>query len=98
MAELYMARTCKWGILRVVGGDVWNHSGDVLITPANNRLSGREGLDALIHAKAGAELMAQSYYHSFKLPMLDFIILIPCSVVQTGSLAILIDKKFFFIT
>ena len=45
MAELYMARTCKWGILRVVGGDVWNHSGDVLITPANNRLSGREGLD-----------------------------------------------------
>ena len=56
MAELYMARTCKWGILRVVGGDVWNHSGDALITPANNRLSGREGLDALIHAKAGAEL------------------------------------------
>ena len=56
MAELYMARTCKWGILRVVGGDVWNHSGDVLITPANNRLSGREGLDAQIHAKAGEEL------------------------------------------
>ena len=56
MAELYMARTCKWGILRVVGGDVWNHSGDVLITPANNRLSGREGLDALIHGKAGPEL------------------------------------------
>jgi len=56
MAELYMARTCKWGILRVVGGDVWNHSGDVLITPANNRLSGREGLDAQIHGKAGEEL------------------------------------------
>tara|TARA_B110000305_G_scaffold55808_1_gene61608 strand:+ start:5803 stop:6534 length:732 start_codon:yes stop_codon:yes gene_type:complete len=56
MAELYMARTCKWGILRVVGGDVWNHSGDILITPANNRLSGREGLDALIHGKAGPEL------------------------------------------
>ena len=56
MAELYMARTCKWGILRVVGGEVWNHTGDVLITPANNRLSGREGLDALIHAKAGPEL------------------------------------------
>ena len=56
MAELYMARTCKWGILRVVGGDVWNHTGDVLITPANNRLSGREGLDALVHAKAGPEL------------------------------------------
>ena len=56
MAELYMARTCQWGILRVVGGDVWNHSGDVLITPANNRLSGREGLDAQIHGKAGEEL------------------------------------------
>ena len=56
MAELYMARTCKWGVLRVVGGDVWNYSGDVLITPANNRLSGREGLDAQIHAKSGQEL------------------------------------------
>ncbi len=56
MAELYMARTCKWGTLRVVGGDVWNHSGDVLITPANNRLSGREGLDNMIHQKAGQEL------------------------------------------
>ena len=56
MAELYMARTCKWGVLRVMGGDVWNHAGDVLITPANNRLSGREGLDAMIHQKAGKEL------------------------------------------
>ena len=51
-----MARTCKWGVLRVVGGDVWDHNGDALITPANNRLSGREGLDAQIHAKAGIEL------------------------------------------
>ena len=56
MAELYMARTCKWGTLRVVGGDVWNHEGDVLIAPANNRLSGREGLDNMIHQKAGQEL------------------------------------------
>jgi O-acetyl-ADP-ribose deacetylase (regulator of RNase III) len=56
MPELYMARTCKWGVLRVVGGDLWNHSGDVLITPANNRLSGREGLDGQVHAKAGKEL------------------------------------------
>ena len=51
-----MARTCKWGVLRVVGGEVWDHKGDALITPANNRLSGREGLDAQIHAKAGKEL------------------------------------------
>ena len=56
MAELYMSRTCKWGTLRVVGGDVWNHEGDVLITPANNRLSGREGIDYLVHQKAGEEL------------------------------------------
>ena len=51
-----MARTCKWGVVKVVGGDLWEHEGDVLITPANNRLSGREGLDATVHAKAGEEL------------------------------------------
>jgi len=56
MAELYMARTCRHGILRVVGGEPWHHSGDVLITPANNRLSGREGMDARIHAEAGEEM------------------------------------------
>ena len=56
MAELYMARKCKWGVLRVMGGDVWNHSADALITPANNRLSGREGIDSMIHMKAGKEL------------------------------------------
>ncbi len=56
MAELYMSRTCKWGILKVVGGEVWNYTADALITPANNRLSGREGMDALIHAKAGQDL------------------------------------------
>ena len=43
-----MARTCKWGVVKVVGGDLWDHEGDALITPANNRLSGREGLDAMI--------------------------------------------------
>ena len=51
-----MSRTCKWGILKVVGGDLWDHEGDALVTPANNRLSGREGLDSLVHAKAGEEL------------------------------------------
>lgn len=29
-----------------------------MVTPANNRLSGREGLDAEIHKRAGPELMA----------------------------------------
>ena len=56
MAELYMARTCRHGVLRVVGGEPWHHDGDVLITPANNRLSGREGMDARIHAEAGEEM------------------------------------------
>ncbi|MGB1549228.1 MAG: macro domain-containing protein [Candidatus Poseidoniaceae archaeon] len=56
MPELYMERTCKWGVVRVIGGDLHLQEGDVVITPANNRLSGREGLDAQIHKAAGDEL------------------------------------------
>ena len=56
MVELYMARTCRWGILRVIGGELHLQEGDVLITPANNRLSGREGLDATVHKFAGEKL------------------------------------------
>jgi O-acetyl-ADP-ribose deacetylase (regulator of RNase III) len=56
MAELYMARTCRWGVLRVIGGDLHLQEADAVITPANNRLSGREGIDALIHNAAGEEL------------------------------------------
>ncbi|MAH91169.1 MAG: hypothetical protein CMA11_05315 [Euryarchaeota archaeon] len=56
MVELYMARTCRWGILKVIGGDLHLQEADVVITPANNRLSGREGIDALIHNAAGEEL------------------------------------------
>ena len=44
-----MARTCRYGKLRVVGGDLHKQEADVLVTPANNRLSGREGLDAMVH-------------------------------------------------
>tara|TARA_B100001996_G_scaffold325470_1_gene271397 strand:+ start:110 stop:730 length:621 start_codon:yes stop_codon:yes gene_type:complete len=51
-----MARTCRWGIVRVIGGDLHRQEADAVITPANNRLSGREGLDALIHKAAGEEL------------------------------------------
>ena len=51
-----MARTCRWGVVRVIGGDLHLQEGDVVITPANNRLSGREGLDAQIHKAAGDEL------------------------------------------
>ena len=56
MVELYMARTCRYGKLRVIGGDLHMQNADVLITPANNRLSGREGLDALVHLAAGDDL------------------------------------------
>ena len=56
MVELYMSRTCRWGVLRVVGGELHLQEGDVVITPANNRLSGREGLDATIHKSAGEKL------------------------------------------
>ena len=51
-----MARTCRWGVVRGIGGDLHLQEGDVVITPANNRLSGREGLDAQIHKAAGDEL------------------------------------------
>ena len=56
MVELYMARTCRWGMVRVIGGELHLQEADVVITPANNRLSGREGLDAQIHKAAGDEL------------------------------------------
>ncbi len=56
MVELYMARTCRYGTLRVIGGELHKQEGDVLVTPANNRLSGREGLDAMVHKAAGEEL------------------------------------------
>tara|TARA_B100001996_G_scaffold281396_1_gene221808 strand:- start:579 stop:1190 length:612 start_codon:yes stop_codon:yes gene_type:complete len=51
-----MARTCRWGVVRVIGGDLHLQEGDVVITPANNRLSGGEGIDAQIHKAAGDEL------------------------------------------
>jgi len=40
----------------VIGGDLHLQEADAVITPANNRLSGREGIDALIHNAAGEEL------------------------------------------
>ena len=51
-----MARTCRWGVVRVIGGELHLQEADAVITPANNRLSGREGLAAQIHKAAGDEL------------------------------------------
>ena len=57
MVQLYMIRTCKNGVLKVIHGDLSKQSADVMISPADNRLSGREGLDAEIHNLAGPELL-----------------------------------------
>lgn len=43
-------------MVQVIGGELHLQEADVVITPANNRLSGREGLDAQIHKAAGEEL------------------------------------------
>jgi O-acetyl-ADP-ribose deacetylase (regulator of RNase III) len=51
-----MSRTCRHGRLFVIGDDLHKRSADVIVTPANNRLSGREGADAEVHKKAGEEL------------------------------------------
>ena len=57
MVQLFMSRTCKWDKLKVIGADLHKQTADALITPANNRLSGREGLDAITHKLAGEELL-----------------------------------------
>lgn len=51
-----MARTCRWGVVRVIGGELHLQEADAVIIFVNNRLSGREGLDAQIHKAAGDEL------------------------------------------
>ncbi len=43
--------------MRVYIGDVATTEAEVIVAPANNRLSGREGVDARIHDVAGPELM-----------------------------------------
>jgi O-acetyl-ADP-ribose deacetylase (regulator of RNase III) len=44
--------------MRVIIGDLWKTEGDVLVTGANNRLAGREGLDELMHQHSGEDLRA----------------------------------------
>ncbi len=56
MAETVIVRECKYGEVRVLFGNILRVEGDVLVTTANNRLAGREGLDEKIHQKAGPEL------------------------------------------
>tara|TARA_Y100001970_G_scaffold53658_2_gene67982 strand:- start:18230 stop:18871 length:642 start_codon:yes stop_codon:yes gene_type:complete len=56
MVETVIVRECKYGQVRVLYGNMLRVEGDVLVTTANNRLGGREGLDEKIHQKAGPEL------------------------------------------
>jgi len=51
-----MKRTCKNGILKVFYGDLSKHEADLIATPSDNRLSGREGIDASVYDVAGEEL------------------------------------------
>ena len=51
-----MKRTCKNGILKVFYGDLSKHEADLIATPSDNRLSGREGIDAKVYDVAGDEL------------------------------------------
>jgi O-acetyl-ADP-ribose deacetylase (regulator of RNase III) len=54
--DTLIVRDCKHAQLRILIGDVLKTECDILITGANNRLSGREGIDATIHNAAGEEL------------------------------------------
>ncbi|MBT4060248.1 MAG: hypothetical protein HOE69_08120 [Euryarchaeota archaeon] len=56
MADVFMARQCKNGLVKVIIGDITKTEADVMVTCANNRLAGREGVDAAIHKKAGEDL------------------------------------------
>ena len=56
MVETVIVRECKYGQVRVLYGNILRVEGDLLVTTANNRLGGREGLDEKIHQKAGPEL------------------------------------------
>ena len=51
-----MERTCKHGVLKVLYGDLWKQEADLIVAPANNRLSGREGVDGELHKAAGEGL------------------------------------------
>ena len=53
--DTLIVRDCKHAQLRILIGDVLKAECDILVTGANNRLSGREGIDAKIHNGAGDE-------------------------------------------
>ena len=56
MADAIIARQCRHSLLRGIAGDLTRYEAQVAVTCASNRLAGREGLDAKMHAAAGDEL------------------------------------------
>ena len=56
MADAIIARQCRHSLLRVIAGDLTRYEAQVAVTCASNRLAGREGLAAKMHAAAGDEL------------------------------------------
>tara|TARA_Y100001980_G_C14556480_1_gene348142 strand:- start:6909 stop:7526 length:618 start_codon:yes stop_codon:yes gene_type:complete len=80
VAELLMKRTCKHGVLKVFYGDLSKHEADIIATPSDNRLSGREGIDAKVYDVAGEELREACKEISVKQRKLN---LPPCPVSTT---------------
>ena len=56
MSDVIIARECRHSMLRVIAGDLTRYEAQVAVTCASNRLAGREGLDAKMHAAAGDKL------------------------------------------
>ena len=59
MAETIIVRECRHGQVRVQFGNIIRVDGDIMVSPANNRLAGREGLDERMQLAAGDELRAR---------------------------------------
>ena len=57
MSDVIIARTCRNAMLKVIFADITRfEGGDVMVTTANNRLAGREGVDGLVHDAGGPGL------------------------------------------
>ena len=60
MVDTIIVRECLHGQVRVMYGDLTKEEA-TLVTPANNRLAGREGVDEMVHQAAGPELREHTH-------------------------------------